>query len=404
MAGTTQQKSKKRKSSPASEPAKTPTGNKKIRAEPVLQAGQIDSDNEPGVEEYNNTIEVNTTMVTPSGSTYRDLSASLNDRESLRITLRLYIARDFFPMVKLIVNKSKLAYASNEDEPNSYCARITHGCGIASGIKAVQWWEDFAKREVTKKINQLRSDRMTTLKWAFIGKCVVYLIVLLISANLILVFLSMKAYIRDENNIYRMNDWKTMRKHGRAYEDFYTHFLPCMVGRRKFRQLIKTTREGQAIATVSDEAMTLLGMENVIDTWSDMFDKSDGELRVISRKEKYPEAWKSDIHPKYTATDSEKDPKKWSIKGIERFNELRRLVARDRQKYADFETTWVRKARLSKGVYKKITTAGYESDNMVDADDDFDDDTKMAGSKSKGTTALVDLSDADNSDSEEDDE
>lgn len=180
MAGATQQKAKKRSSSSKGK-AKTPSTKKRSEDDTEdtdsskrrrTEQDSVDNDqNTSSPEEASQeAMEVSTATTKPSGSKYRHLYASLQDKDSLKITLRSYIARDFFPMVKFIVNKEKLAYFSREQSPNSYCARITQGCGISSGEAAVQWWEEFAKREVIKKINQLRSDRLTTLKWTFIGK------------------------------------------------------------------------------------------------------------------------------------------------------------------------------------------------------------------------------------------
>jgi hypothetical protein len=132
----------------------------------------------------------------------------------------------------------------------------------------------------------------------------------------------MSAYIKEDKNKFRMDDWKMMRRNNKAYTGFYKYFLSCMVGQRKFKQSNLTLKEGHSIATVSDEAMTLLGLENAVDTWTDMFEKSGGQLRVIPRNETCPESWKISVHTKYTASDNEKDPKKWSIKGIEHFNEI----------------------------------------------------------------------------------
>ena len=66
-----------------------------------------------------------------------------------------------------------------------------------------------------------------------------------------------------------------MRKNTKAYEDFYTNFLPCMVGRRKFNKLVVKGKSAAPSATISDEAMTLLGLENSIETWSGLFKNSN---------------------------------------------------------------------------------------------------------------------------------
>ena len=148
-----------------SPPKKTP---KKVDNDKGIVDSDIDESKSD--DDYVGSDAIVTPSDKPAGSTYRNLVASLQDKQASTITLRSYVALNFFPMVTFIVNKEELAYYSQEDNPTSYCVRITKGCGIVSGVEAVKWWEDFAKREVMKKINQLRSNRLTTLKWVFIGK------------------------------------------------------------------------------------------------------------------------------------------------------------------------------------------------------------------------------------------
>jgi hypothetical protein len=88
----------------------------------------------------------------------------------MTFTIRNFVTQDFFRKVKFITKKEKLAYYSPITNPMSYCAIVTRGCHLPPGINPVTWWETVARRVVNKKVNQLRSDKMTALKKQYFGK------------------------------------------------------------------------------------------------------------------------------------------------------------------------------------------------------------------------------------------
>ena len=102
---------------------------------------------------------------------FQSLLATANSKLDLRMTIRNYVTQHFFKHVKFITRGKKLAYFDPNQYPNTYCAVVTKGCNLAPGTDAVQWWETLARREVRRKVTQLRSDRMSALKWAYYGKC-----------------------------------------------------------------------------------------------------------------------------------------------------------------------------------------------------------------------------------------
>jgi hypothetical protein len=57
-----------------------------------------------------------------------------------------------------------------------------------------------------------------------------------------------------------MTNWLELRRNYVAYYDFYTYSLPSIVGKRNFKIILNTMAEGKEIATVSDEALALLGI------------------------------------------------------------------------------------------------------------------------------------------------
>jgi hypothetical protein len=103
-------------------------------------------------------------------STFRDIMLKTADTNALRVNVRNYVTQEFFPHVKFITRKSKLAYFDATRNPNTYCAVITKGCHLPPGMNPVSWWETVARKEVKKKISQLRSGKLSALKWAYFSK------------------------------------------------------------------------------------------------------------------------------------------------------------------------------------------------------------------------------------------
>ena len=103
--------------------------------------------------------------------TFKGLLQS-NQHDALRCTVRTYVGKHFFPRVKFITKASKLFFYPVDTHPNSYCAIITRGCNLhhTCSMDPASWWELIAKKEVKRKICQLRSDRLTALKWMYYGK------------------------------------------------------------------------------------------------------------------------------------------------------------------------------------------------------------------------------------------
>lgn len=138
---------------------------------------------------------------------------------------------------------------------------------------------------------------------------------------------------------------KSMRSDFDNYKHFVYRFVRCIVGRREFDLVIANWKIGQkedTLATVSDEALALLSFENNFDVWEDVYDKSKGEIRPIPRDMEYPKEWISEKSTKYTTKRDAKgkpidtNDKSWSAEGILRYNELLKVVARDRMRNPEF--------------------------------------------------------------------
>jgi hypothetical protein len=144
-------------------------------------------------------------------------------------------------------------------------------------------------------------------------------------------------------NPYNMDDFCRGREEV-SFGCFLKRFVPAIVAKNKFKYRLYSPRE-QAIpmCTVSDEAFTLLLLENNYDRWTDIYKNRLEEPTVVetddnATMEKRKRKWESDVSPKYTDggiiyTDKRKMTHRgWNEEGICRFNALCMLVQKDRTK------------------------------------------------------------------------
>ena len=153
-----------------------------------------------------------------------------------------------------------------------------------------------------------------------------------------------------------------MREDPDNYNHFYNVFVRGIVGKKEFdmacQKWTETSVEKQ-IATVSDEALALLCFENHLDVWKDVWEKSEGQIRKITKNEEYPKEWISTKITKYTTKrDSKGMPidtkdKSWTIAGITRFNDLFGLIHKDCKKHPEFIHNFI---EWRKSTQKKVSS------------------------------------------------
>lgn len=162
------------------------------------------------------------------------------------------------------------------------------------------------------------------------------------------------------------------------YKHFYNVFVRQIVGKKEFDASCRDWSEGDAetkISTVSDEALALLCFENQIEVWKDVWEKSQGQIRPVSKNEEYPQEWISTKTTKYTTKyDAKGMPidtkdKTWTASGIDRFNVLFREVQEDRKKFPNFIEDFIDwKQSTSKKSSGSVSTI---KDSLPDVDDDL---------------------------------
>jgi hypothetical protein len=175
---------------------------------------------------------------------------------------------------------------------------------------------------------------------------------------------------------YTLNDFLEMRRNTEAYTVFYSTFLPVVVGRSLLKKLVADKDTVEEVATISDEALTLLGLENYGDRWDDIFTRCEGDVRPYAKGQDIPEEHKSTVPTKYTKVsnpdaNSEKEGtnKAWTRDGILRFNQLRKGIIQDRAAHPQFLPAWLAHERGL--IVPNQATSNPVQEDAEDADDDY---------------------------------
>ena len=167
-----------------------------------------------------------------------------------------------------------------------------------------------------------------------------------------------------------------MRRNNEAYTVFYSTFLPVVVGRSLLKKLVADKDTVEEVATISDEALTLLGLENNGDRWDDIFTRCKGDVRPYAKGQDIPEEHKTTVPTKYTKVsnpdaNSEKEGtnKAWTRDGILRFNQLRKGIIQDRAAHPQFLPAWLAHERGL--IVPNQATSNPVQEDAEDADDDY---------------------------------
>ena len=170
-----------------------------------------------------------------------------------------------------------------------------------------------------------------------------------------------------------MEEFCEGREHD-SFEIFFKNFVPAVVAKNKFKlRLFAPNSDDKHMCTVSDEACTLLLLENNFDRWIDVHkNKTEGSTLLdpatTNKDEKRKRKWESDVSPKYTEggicySDARKlTHRGWKEEGIQRFNTLCVMVKQDRTAYPDvlpaLIRTWKAKMhRTTPAVTQEVTTS-----------------------------------------------
>ena len=153
-----------------------------------------------------------------------------------------------------------------------------------------------------------------------------------------------------------MKDFLKGRKSVPCIDVVFSRFVPCIVGRYLFRDRLKTAASDEGLCTTSDEAFTLLLLENSYDRWVDLYDikKKTSQEDSVSTPRKRIRSDKRTLYTnggvKYHFGDGVEGGtrKGWGPLGIERFNVLYKAVALDRKQRSDVVMNWKKTQVLTK--------------------------------------------------------
>jgi hypothetical protein len=152
--------------------------------------------------------------------------------------------------------------------------------------------------------------------------------------------------------------------------------LPTVVGRLLLKKLVADKDTVEQVSTNTDEALALLGLENGVERWDDIFMRCEGDVRPYAKGQEIPDEHKSTVPNKYMLssnpganTEKEGNDKHWSKDGIIRFNQLRQLIIEDRAVQPQFMPKWLAEEHDAIVALPTPSTTGEAS--MVNADDDF---------------------------------
>ena len=167
---------------------------------------------------------------------------------------------------------------------------------------------------------------------------------------------------------YSLEEFLEGRKNFNAYAVFYRKFIPA-IGRKTFwREQVLAATDDKGVATRSNDAFALLVLENHWERWLDIFCISKG--MVTSTRGQKRCVSESKILPKYTrggisfvddSVKAKEGTKGWSNKGILRFNELYKMVSKDRKKHPDFIKKWLELEKQNMSENKKRKKKNKES-------------------------------------------
>ena len=185
----------------------------------------------------------------------------------------------------------------------------------------------------------------------------------------------------NDNNLPKLEDYKMNRAKKEAMNIFVTWFLLHVVGRTAFwkKQHVMLVRD---MATVGDEAFTLLMLENHWEYWAkrSMMDYMQEKMAANRRRDEAEDVQRErkrkereEKMGKYTMNKREaKRFRGWLKEGIKAFNDYREMVKKAREEHPEFDddylVQWQKEFEEKKGKKKRTNN---DDEEMVEAFDDF---------------------------------
>jgi hypothetical protein len=197
---------------------------------------------------------------------------------------------------------------------------------------------------------------------------------------------------------FSMDDFLQGRTNEEVYSVFFDRFIKAIGKKTTWNTRVMEAKSDRGICSVSDEAFTLLLLENNFDRWLDIFDMNKGQVSV--RRGQKTRKFESDVATKYTrgghvykATDKTKEVKGWSSTGIERFNFLFDKVRKDRKDNTGFTAKWLKERKEM--VSEAMTPTKKRKRSVVQARNELESDEGEEGLEGYEDDAIAESSDGD---------
>ena len=125
-----------------------------------------------------------------------------------------------------------------------------------------------------------------------------------------------------------------------VYKDFISFFVSGVVGIRRFDRN-KCQNLYRTYVTISDEAFTVLTLENNLERWNDMAEKEEWKDSMV------PSKWTTSKEKRQAENRNKENPipqaqryRGWSAQGLARYNQLFEEIKRERDghNFVEFET------------------------------------------------------------------
>lgn len=184
-----------------------------------------------------------------------------------------------------------------------------------------------------------------------------------------------------------------------VYSLFLARFVQHTVGVQRFKNRIiefghdgLTTHQAEKLCTPSDEAFTLIVMENNYNRWLDIVKRNNWKIPdPVKKKVDMKKQFLSNERPKFTSggniyTDGDNvKTKGWSQAGIEKFNRIYEKVKEDRRRNPDFLKNFIleEKEKLQKPNVRRARTVHIpefqaKHDDFSDWEDDGENNAVAA--------------------------
>lgn len=230
----------------------------------------------------------------------------------------------------------------------------------------------------------------------------------------------------DKKSVPKLKEYIEGRVEDEIYNVVYSTFIPAVSTTEYYKYNLavrmRSTSDYRELFTKSDEAFTLLLLENYYDRWIDIYKRHGGEPPTSrgTRKKKF----QSQIQPRYTRggniyeepdgssnQDTDTLPKikrgkGWTNEGIERYNELFKQVGADRANNPLFIKRFLKAKKAEKDVVEDLTPKKVKNivipiDELGDDMDAFDnmEASPKNGKTGKSNGSVSSESESDHSDS-----